>query len=272
MDLVYVNVKSNWNSNELRFSLRSAEKFLSFDKVFIIGYLPEFISPYKVIYIPFQDNPAQKYKSVNAKVRLILENPDISEDFIFMNDDFWLLKEWKTIPYYYYRTLADRIKYRTGGTYLQRLENTLKIFPNGLNYELHCPIVFNKEKLRKVLEKYGEEVERRSAYCNEYKVPSVEMRDYKIFKVKNLALLKDAPFFSADDTVVLQPEFQKFIFSLFPKPSYFEVDDLDKMKQKREELIKTIELYKKKNYQKYLQKKKELESKLRFLNLICQEK
>jgi len=48
MDLVYVNIKSKWESNELKFSLRSAEKHLKFDKVVIVGYLPPFLSPDRV--------------------------------------------------------------------------------------------------------------------------------------------------------------------------------------------------------------------------------
>ncbi len=267
MDLVYVNIKSKWESNELKFSLRSAEKHLKFDKVVIVGYLPPFLSPDRVFHIPFEERIEKKWKNVADKFELIVNHPDISKDFIYMNDDFFLFKDYPKIPYFYRGTLADTTKGNRPGEYWKRLRKTYECFPDGLNYEVHFPMVFNKAKLKKVIEKYGWEVERRSAYCNEYKVPSKLTEDYKCFHIKDLDKVTNVPFFSTSDEVVLYPAFLTFIHERFPEPSSYEINQKDKIKQKKQELLRVIEIYKQKNPQKYEQRKEELERKLKLMEL-----
>ncbi len=269
MDLVYLSVKSKWESNELKFSLRSAEKHLKFDRVVIVGYLPPFLSPDRVFHIPFEERIEKKWRNIADKFELIVNHPDISKDFIYMNDDFFLFKDYPKIPYFYRLTLADtavRIKNRPG-TYWERMRKTYECFPDGLNYEIHFPMVFNKKKLKKVIEKYGWEVERRSSYCNEYHVPSEITEDYKVHYIKDLDKVKDVPFFSTSDEVVLHPAFLTFIHERFPEPSSYEINQEDKIKQKQQELRKVIEVYKQKNPLKYEQKKEELERKLKLIEL-----
>lgn len=266
MDLVYVTAQSKWNENELKYSLRSAEKNLLFDKVFIIGYLPPFISPYKVIHIPFKESIARKWRNVEKKFDLIVNNPDISDDFIFMNDDFWIFKKYKEFPYYYQETLEKAVKVRVVTHYIKRMENTLKLFPNAKNFELHCPIVFNKNKLKKLFDKYGSEgIERRSAYCAEYNIKGIPFKDYKIFRAKDLPLFKNVPFLSATDKVAIDKRFQDFLMKQFPNSSYYEIDEKDKLRAKIDSLTKAIEIYKKLKPDKYLNKKEELKNKLDLL-------
>ena len=56
MDILYVIGKgSEWNNNELRFSLRSIAKYgKNIDRVFIVGYKPDFVSD-EVTFIPCDD-------------------------------------------------------------------------------------------------------------------------------------------------------------------------------------------------------------------------
>jgi hypothetical protein len=109
-------------------------------------------------------------------------------------------------------------------------------------------------------------VERRSAYCNEYKVPSESTEDYKILNIKDLDRVKDAPFLSANDEVVLHPKFAYFLHERFPELSSYEINQKDKIGQKKQELLKVIEIYKQKNPQKYEQKKRNWKIKLNLWN------
>jgi len=268
MDLVYPNIKSRWESNELKFSLRSAEKHLKFDKVVIVGYLPPFLSSDKVMHIPFTEQITKKWKNVADKFDIIINHPDISEDFIYMNDDFWLLQDYPKIPYLHRETLADLMEKYRNGVYWNRIKRTYECFPTGLNYELHFPMVFNKEKLKKVIKKYGWEVERRSAYCNEYQVPSEYSEDHKILNIiKNLDQVKDFPFLSANDEVVLHPKFAQFMHEKFPNCSKYELNQEDMFKLKEQKLRRILEIYKQKNPAKYEQRKEELERKIQLMKL-----
>ena len=267
MDLVYISGESLWGSNELRYSLRSAEKYLSFDKVFIIGYLPSFISKYKVIHIPFKERPNDKWHNVEKKFDLLVDIPEISDDFILMNDDFWVFKKYKKVPYLYNRKLKEMTNFPVETPYLKRIKKTLEMFPDAKNFEVHFPIVFNKKKLKRLFDKYGSKgYERRSAYCAEYKIKGIPSDDYKVFRIKDLDKFQGKPFISTIDRVAIDPKFQEFLEKSFPDKSFYEIDSQDKRKLTKEELIKTIQIYKRTKPDKYLKKKKELEYKLQLLN------
>lgn len=267
MDLVYPNIQTRWNCNELRLSLRSAEKYLKFDRVIVIGYLPEFLRTDKIVHIPFKENVAAKWKNLENKFLLIIDSPEISEDFIYMNDDFWLFKEYNPVPYFYKGLLSKVVHKRTRGIYAKRLRKTMKIFPNGKNFELHFPIIFNKIKLRAIIKKYGTGVERRSIYCNEYNIVGIKSKDYKVAKAEKIKEYKKAPFMSATDIAVTHIELAEFLFKRYPEPSSYEIDESEKIEKTRGELLEIIESYKKKNYRKYLQKKDELNRKLKLIEL-----
>ena len=67
MDIVYVLGKDYANSfNEFRYSVRSAEKNLVFDNLYILGVKPTFIND-KAIHIPIADNLGHKYDNVDYR-------------------------------------------------------------------------------------------------------------------------------------------------------------------------------------------------------------
>ena len=71
MDIVIpLGTGSRWQNNELRFALRSIEKYLTgYDKIFIIGECPSYLQ--NIIHIPCPPSPAKrsarrKYQSLFA--------------------------------------------------------------------------------------------------------------------------------------------------------------------------------------------------------------
>lgn len=222
MDLVYL-FKEDSNPEELKYSIRSVEKNLKFDKLFIIGKKPEILNEKAIeIYIP--DTSKDKYQNVVKKILEILEIDEISDDFILMNDDFFVLKRYETFPYYYNKELKDWIGTKTSLVRQKLLKDVFKEFPDGKYYDVHCPIVYNKGKLIDLIYKYRLESFGllRTYYGNEYELEAIETQDYKITNTKQIKEYEDKPFISTNDVIGVCSSFKAFINSKFPYPSKYE--------------------------------------------------
>ena len=125
LDLVYIlGDGSDWDNNEIRYSLRSAEQNFAHRKVFIVGECPSWLQ--NVIYIRFPDSHQIKTANGVAKVLRAARDQRLSERFVLMNDDFFFLKKQRAVPYYYRGKTSEFIdKHKTkGGYYYQTLQNT----------------------------------------------------------------------------------------------------------------------------------------------------
>jgi len=235
MDLVYLCKSIPTGNHELRFSLRSAERNLHFDKVFIVGYKPEFLND-KVIHIPMPDVDKNKHINVARKIAEILCDKRISDDFILMNDDFYILREYKKIPYYYNKSIREwtwRAREKDmqsfhGMKWAAIVEDLYEHFPDGKFFETHFPMVYNKQMLTDVIRKYKlrETATIRSHYCNEYKdkIEIEESKDYKIHDIDALRKLQEyKDFISTTNITANHPLFKSFIKSRFTKSSSYEI-------------------------------------------------
>lgn len=155
MDALYVLGKSSQYDNlELRLSLRSLERNAKdLESVFIVGEKPNWIK--NVVHIPVDD----VYTRENNVFRKILTacKLDISENFFFMNDDFYMTRPFIMGDYpFFVNGVVEGIQ---NPSRYQKVQNkTLNCLQsNGINmvmdYRVHCPIIFNKEKFLQ-LEKY----------------------------------------------------------------------------------------------------------------------
>jgi hypothetical protein len=185
MDLVYIC--KDGDNEELRYSIRSAIKNLPHDKVWVVGGKPDW---YTGNYIEVSQSKA-KYTNAKNNLKAICSSEDISESFILMNDDFYIINKVKSVPYMYSGTLDDKIKQRenifNGNTYMILLKQTLgslriKKKTIALDYELHVPMVMEKKKLAKVLKLSGLW---RSVYGNVFDVGGIKMKDVKVYEKKS---------------------------------------------------------------------------------------
>ena len=189
MDLVYpLGTGSYWNNNELRFSLRSVEKHLSnVNKVWIIGIAPDWLQ--NVNHIPYTDHvgKAPDYNMMK-KLRRACQEVELSEDFLYMNDDHYLLSDFdaNAFPSYYHGTIEQYLKGRGLDGYGKRCRNTLKsLNGNPTNYyDIHYPIQLNKKAFRElVVDAVDWNVPHayiiKSLYANKLQIESVEALDYK---------------------------------------------------------------------------------------------
>ena len=185
MDLVYIC--RNGDNEELRYSIRSAVKNLPHDKVWVVGGKPEW---YVGNYIEVSQT-GPKYSNARNNLKAICNSEDISESFILMNDDFYIINRVSSVPYMYSGTLDDKISHRedafSGNSYTTLLRKTLGFLSNKkiktiLDYELHVPMVMEKKKLLKVIGLPGLW---RSIYGNSFEVGGIKIKDVKVYSKGN---------------------------------------------------------------------------------------
>lgn len=191
IDVVYPlkQFGSRWKDNELRYSLRSVEMHLqNYRDIYIIGYKPDFVKGVKHIEFADDVNAAPDNNILN-KLLQICKIPGISEDFLFFNDDHYLLADFdaEKFPYYYCHTLTAYCQRRGADRYGLRAQATLKYLrENNLpdkHFDIHFPILYNKKKFLEIFEKVPKKENGyiiKSIYANSLSgLDLVETRDCK---------------------------------------------------------------------------------------------
>jgi hypothetical protein len=185
MDIVYIC--RDGDNEELRYSIRSIVKNLSHDKIWVVGGKPDW---YTGNYIKVNQSRS-KYVNARNNLKAICNEAQISDSFVLMNDDFYIINRVSSIPYMYAGTLSDRIKERedlfTGNSYTNLLKQTLGSLLSKrktviLDYELHVPMIMEKNKLKKVLMFSGLW---RSVYGNIFNVGGIKIKDVKVYEKTN---------------------------------------------------------------------------------------
>lgn len=232
MDIVYL-FKSVSNiyedSLELRYSLRSIEKNLEHNKVFLIGDKPEWIQ--NIIYIPFQETTKYKGYNTTCKIYHLPNIQELSEDFVLFCDDIYCLKPVKQIVTYKGKdTLKNLLNFRKKhNKHWRALNRVLEIFPDALNYDVHHPYLLNKTLLNILSKKYPVDINKiyalSSLYNNEFKIEGTLVRDNKVKTIESFnQVLKNNPeFFSTNNIFVKNKEVQETMQKLFPNKSKYEI-------------------------------------------------
>ncbi len=207
-DFVYI-CKSGEN-HELKYSIRSVIKCFPNANIWVVGGKPNW---YIGNYIELKQSGA-KYKNAYENLKLISNSDQISNDFYLMNDDFYIIKDIKSIEMFHGGLLDRKVNlYETinpKSAYTSKLRLTLnKLLNLGIqypyDYELHVPMLMNKENLFKSLQ-HGDKLLWRSMYGNLYNVGGTEIEDVKVYmsgklSVKSYDLKKDKyPFLSSSDS------------------------------------------------------------------------
>lgn len=225
MDLVYpLGTGSLLRNFELRMSLRSVEKHLTgFNNVYIIGEFPPWLQ--NAIHIPFTEMSKISDINIMQKVTKVCELPELSDDFLFLNDDHYLLTSYDapTFPYYYMDTLEDYYRTRPD-SYGRRARASMNYLKEkGLpikHFDIHYPIIYNKSLFLNHVtngpdwKKDGYII--KSLYANSLKIEGKPARDYK----KNELPTEGAKVFSSQPH--MRHNVQRFLLEQFPKMSKFE--------------------------------------------------
>lgn len=153
MHLVYP-VRPGVKNEELRYSLRSVEANLPVESVTIVGYCPPWLKPDLFI---AGNKHVDKQRNVFGNVRLACEHDGVPDEFVSMNDDFFVLAPVTEIPVVYRGRLADHLELiHRHGWWWKSMEATMRYLleqgiEDPLSYDLHRPLPTVKRDMAKVL-------------------------------------------------------------------------------------------------------------------------
>lgn len=203
--------------------------------MFIIGECPKFLR--NVEHITALDPYENKQANAIFKIRTACRDIEISERFILMNDDFFILRNIGTPAANFLGTLRHAINTHStkAGYYFQALRKTQDLLIESgiekpIDYESHYPMLLEKQKFLTITDALPWDTTGfmfRSIYGNIYNIGGKERQDTKVHRIEQLEELSKGDVISTADRVVLRPEFQRFIFSRFPTPSRYEDPETD---------------------------------------------
>lgn len=231
LDVVYF-VKESVVNEELRYSLRSVEKNLEYNRVWIFGGCPVRIRP--DVYVKVNQTGKTKWDKVRNMFMMACQNKELTNNFILFNDDFFIMQPTDKIDTLYRVTLDEHInilKHGFGGTlssYGKLLRDAkgklVELDKPTLSYELHTPFIFNKKKLLKLLETYPEMHCNRTMYGNVYEIGGKRHGDVKIFSEDTKLDYKNSQFLSTDDGICnVNNEIWMWLRSQFRDKSQYEL-------------------------------------------------
>lgn len=212
MDVVYIlGTGSLCNNEEIRYSLRALEQnMLDMGKLFIIGEDPGFLKDFT--HIPARDIYKQKWQNGYSKIRMAASLAEVSDEFLLMNDDFFMLEPFNGAEFPFYA-----LKGSNGGI-------------DGPNsFHIHSPLRIKKEwYLNMPLELEAKGLHSpRTFYCNFYKAPPTFCEDFILRAAPGCRdfeeQIKGRPCFSIGDNAMLYEPFYNWLKERYPDPSKFEV-------------------------------------------------
>lgn len=220
-------------NEELRYSLRSVEKNLDCRNVWIFGGKPVNIKP--DYFVPVKQLGKTKWDKVRDMFVRACLTEDISEDFILMNDDFFIMKKTSSLEPCYRCSLYEHIvtveeKFSRKPTNytleLRKAVRRLKEAGLGTNsYELHIPMIMNRQKLLETMGAFPDVHATRSLYGNYAKIGGRRMDDVKIYdKNVNIDEIDVNEFLSTQDSIWTSSPVVSYIKDEFNERSRFERD------------------------------------------------
>lgn len=163
--LYYIGRGSHHQNRELRYSLRALEKHCKdVDNVWVVGNKPPFLAD-TVKYLWVEDGGAW-WQNAFKKTMAAIE-AGISEDFLLMNDDFYMLKDFTAAryPHYHKGDIGEAAKNK----YQEVIINTRRILEKlgkpFKHYGVHCPIRINGKKYKELARFYTDDNNPVSARC-----------------------------------------------------------------------------------------------------------
>lgn len=233
IDVVYpLGTGSIYKDFELRMSLRSVEKHLSgIHNVYIVGEKPAWLTG--IIHIEAYDQSQVTDLNIMRKVAIACNAPEVSDDFLFMNDDHYILQDVEAakFPYLWSKTMEEYIAYRAGDTYRQRVRNSYNHLKRlGLPtkfFDTHYPIVYDKVSfLHNVVDRLdwknghtSNGFVLKSVYANSLRIEGRQEPDHK----GSIEPPSGAIAFST--TPHIKSHVQRFLIEHFPIKSKYEGDE-----------------------------------------------
>jgi hypothetical protein len=225
-----VPVREGAVNQQLRYALRSWEAHLPHRRVWLIGYRPAWVGG--VGHIATQQKGRTKFANTTLAMRYACTNPEISDPFLWANDDMFVMEPVDAMPVLHrgpVREVEDYYAARASGAYLDGMRRTRQLLEelghaDPLSYELHVPLPVGKAGMLRALEAgQGMEVlHKRTAYGVLNQIGGERIRDVKVLH-RGPRFDRSTPFLSTMPDSFTNGEVGRLIRTRFPKPSAYEM-------------------------------------------------
>lgn len=226
-DIVYVLRPADRNE-QLRYSLRSVAAHLPHGRVWLAGHCPSWVRDVGCIPVVQQGT---KYQNSTANLKAAAEHPDVADEFLLMNDDFFIMRPVERMPVLHRGPVSKVEGYyarRASGMYLRGMRETRELlaelgFPAPLSYELHVPMPMDKTGLLHALEagQHLEVLHKRTLYGALHGLGGHEIPDPKVLG-RGGQFAREAPFLSTMPDSFSGGLVGEFIRGRFPSLSVYE--------------------------------------------------
>ena len=238
LDIVII-YKNQGSSEELRYCLRSIDKNFPHRKVIISGDLPNWCT--NVVHIPLK--PSQKPRSCwedqAYKVLNACKEEQVSDNFVYFNDDIFALRPVAELPNWYLDSLLEDVmqrskKHMMNNKFIVGMRNTHKLLKDKgvdvpLSYEVHLPMVFRKyrwidayDMVKDKISKNNSPVFFRSVYGNMFYDDNLQREDVKYIKTDD-EFPRDTDFLSTLDSRFNNTPVGNYIKEQFPERCRYEL-------------------------------------------------
>lgn len=189
-----INGQSGWEDNfETKYSIRSVEKFHPNNPIATIGYKPSWYGE-PGQYFEHKESSRNGYINVWGKILAACYIDEISDPFIQMNDDFYLLRE---LEYLHYAIQGQYFLPTAVSTHWHKakIETSKVIEMPCQNYCIHAPLLIDKQTFIECSEKYdwksksliarqiyGLEVTKKKIFNTEFYPFDVKLQNARAFK------------------------------------------------------------------------------------------
>lgn len=144
---VYVDTEDD----SLRYSMRSVHENVDYYNFVVCGDHPSWYIGHSIR--PKRD--VKKWHDSITKLRAIINDPKVTDTFLWMYDDTFFVKPY-TIEEVYNCKYGEELDRKGHGAWLATADATMSLLPPGKrkNYSTHYPVVFTKNLLQQVLDTY----------------------------------------------------------------------------------------------------------------------
>ena len=191
-DVVYI-LKNDYDSEELKYSLRSVVMNFPFNRIIFVGGCPCDITP--DIMIKDLQVGKTKWERSMGSLKKALQDDRLTENIWLFNDDFFILDRFTSEVNFFNGSLEKRIidlkiANPRGSAYIRSLEllrsQLIRMRKDTLSFALHVPFLINRSKALDLMKTVKEHQMFRSLYGNYYKIPCTYMEDVKIYDKETL--------------------------------------------------------------------------------------
>ncbi len=226
----FVYLCRHGENEELRYSIRSVVKNTVNPQIWLIGGKPSW---YTGNFIK-SDQSKDKYENILNSLNTIINCDNIPDDFILMNDDFYIIKPIDKIKAYHGGDFKKKVEIFSENAkssyYTSLLQNTKKQLQdagieNPLDYAIHVPIELNKQKLSTVIKP---KISIRTMYGNLFKLGGTQIDDVKFHRkatrkwAKNPSLdTIDFEYLSTNDESFIEV-YETILKDMFKEPYQYE--------------------------------------------------